>query len=188
MSAKKHVKDPLKNQKITVTAEKDELEAEFGDDGYYPAHLRETTLEQRVFAYFCVRSENGAEAVRKASLFRDGGYKNVYQSAYVLKNTPVVQELIQHEKKKLLQEIRIKTVRFSDDAVEALRSVLSAKSAVARVQAALALLNVAGVAEDTKSQEILEEKPLQLLPHDKRMEIIRASADTFADDRKNQNQ
>lgn len=166
--------------------EKNELEAEFGDDEYYPPNLRTTTISERIFAFYYVRSENGSEAVRKANLFKPVPMRDVavYNTSCKFKTDPLVQQLIQHEKKKLLEEIRLKTVRFSDCAVEALKDVLNAKSAVARVQAAMALLNVAGIAENTEAQHVLDEKPLQLITRDKRMELIRAAGDSFADDEK----
>ena len=173
-----------KRNKILIGNERADLEAEFGDDEYYPQALRATSIAERIFAYYYVRSENGAEAIRKSNLFRPKPVKYVYDASWKFKNDPLIAQLIHLEKRKLLEEIRLKTVRFSDCAVDALKEVLTAKSAVARVQAALALLNVAGVAESNDLQNVLEEKPLQLIPRDKRMQIIRAAGDSFGDDEK----
>jgi len=164
-----------KQSDLTPEEEVAILYENFGEDSYYPEHLRTATLQQRIFAYYAVRSETFVDAMRKVMLVSEKKTKDsqLYHTAHFFKKAQIVQDLIQFEKKQLLTEIRCKTARFADEAIDALRGVLTCKSAIGRVQAAIALLDVAGVRDDPEVQKQLEDKPLSLLPHDKRMEIIR---------------
>jgi len=164
-------------KKNTKEEEKEIEIPDFGADESYPPHLQDTTLLERAFAFFYVRTDNAAAAYKHVSAVRDKIKNNnkdySTQKAYELKNKPKVKELIDIERAAYLREIRIKTVRYSDAAINALLDLLGdSGSAIARVQSAIALIDIAGVKEDKKATDAEKENPIAALPAYKRQEII----------------
>lgn len=144
-------------------------------DSTYPDHLVFTKIEQRVFAYIFVRCGSSSLALKLTYEFLEDERKIgcIRVSGHDLKKRKGTSDLIEYERRLIIQELRLKTISVCDRAIDTLVDVMESKSAIARVQAASVLLEMGGVRKES-TEKISDTDPFVEIDEKKREEIMRA--------------